>query len=265
MDEEHKFDGRKFADDLGERIHQQANAGVFSGNPRSGRWIGILPGLLLAALGTIFLLDHMGVLRAESLWKYWPLLIIAAGLIKLFNQRDRVLGIGFILVGLLLQLHALGRVGLSWEIIWPILLIFAGLIIIWKKFETPIIPGVQGSLSSGGRDTVNEYAMFGGVERRVTVNNFRGGNVTAVFGGVELDFRSAEIEGEEATLLVEAVFGGIEITVPERWNVSFEVQSIFAGYSDETRPQLPDPAGAPTRKTLVIHGRAVFGGISVKN
>ncbi len=265
MDDQHKFDGRKFADDLRQRIHQQANSGVFSGNPRSGRLVGILPGLILAAVGTIFLLDHMGVLRTESLWKYWPLLFIAFGLIKLFNERDRVLGIGFILAGLLLQLHELGRIGLSWGIIWPILLIFAGLVIIWKKFETPNIPGVQGSLASGGRDTVNEYAMFGGVERRVTVNNFRGGNVTAIFGGVELDFRSAEIEGEEATLLVEAVFGGIEITVPERWNVSFEVQSIFAGYSDETRPQVPDPVGGPARKTLVIQGRAVFGGISVKN
>jgi predicted membrane protein len=265
MDDEHKFEGRKFADDLGERIHQQANSGIFSGNPHAGRLIGILPGLILAAIGTIFLLDHMGILRAESLWKYWPLLIIAAGLIKLFNQRDRVLGIGFILVGLLLPLHKLGRVGLSWEIVWPMLLIFAGLIIIWKKFETPAIPGVQGSLSSGGRDTVNEYAMFGGVERRVTIQNFRGGNVTAVFGGVELDFCSAEIEGDEAILLVEAMFGGIEIKVPERWNVSFEVQSIFAGYSDETRPQLPDPVGGVARKTLVIQGRAVFGGISVKN
>ena len=60
-----------------------------------------------------------------------------------------------------------------------------------------------------------------------------GGNVTAIFGGVELDFRGADIEGEEAVIYVEAVFGGIEIVVPERWNVAFEVQSVFAGYSDE--------------------------------
>jgi hypothetical protein len=82
---------------------------------------------------------------------------------------------------------------------------------------------------------------------------------------VELDFRSAEIEGEEATLFVEAVFGGIEITVPERWIVNFQVQSVFAGYSDETREPLPDAIGTVPRKTLVVRGRATFGGISVKN
>jgi predicted membrane protein len=265
MDEEHKFDGRKFADDLRDRIHQQTNAGVFSGVRRSGRSNGIIPGIILVLVGSLFLLDHLGIIHVEILWKFWPLIFIAIGISKVFHERDRVVGAAFILVGLLLQLHELGRMGISWGTIWPFILILIGIALIWNRFEAPKIPTVQGSLSSGGKDTVNEYALFGGVERRVTMNNFRGGDVTAIFGGVELDFRSADIEGEEAVLLVEAAFGGIEITVPERWNVSFEVQSIFAGYSDETRPQVPDPVGAAPRKTLVIHGRAIFGGISVKN
>ena len=107
--------------------------------------------------------------------------------------------------------------------------------------------------------------MFGGVERRIGMNNFAGGTVTAMFGGVELDFRSAEIEGEEAVVLVEAVFGGIEIVVPEGWMVIYEGQSIFGGYNDETRPPLPDVPGAAPRKRLILRGRAVFGGITVKN
>jgi len=107
--------------------------------------------------------------------------------------------------------------------------------------------------------------MFGGVERRVNISNFVGGTATAIFGGVELDFRSAEIEGEEAVVLVEAIFGGIEIVVPERWTVIYEGHSIFGGYSDETRPPLPDVPGAAPKKRLVLRGRAVFGGINVKN
>jgi len=65
--------------------------------------------------------------------------------------------------------------------------------------------------------------------------------------------------------MLEAVFGGIDITVPDRWIVAYEGQSIFGGYSDETRAPLPEVPGGPLRKRLVLRGRAVFGGITVKN
>jgi predicted membrane protein len=279
MSDEHQFDGKKFADDLRDRIHQRVSTGIYAQNRRIGRSNGLIPGIALVVIGTIFLLDHMGIVHAETLWRFWPLLIVAVGFLKLTQPGEHALGVGFIVVGGLVQLHQLGLIGLSWGTIWPFILILAGAALIWGRFEarnipgipgadgTPGVPGMPGTLSSGGsgRDTVNEYALFGGVERRVTINNFRGGNVTAIFGGVDLDFRSADIEGEEANIYVEAVFGGIEIVVPERWNVTFQVQSIFAGYSDETRQPLPDAVGATPRKTLVLHGRATFGGITVKN
>jgi len=117
----------------------------------------------------------------------------------------------------------------------------------------------------GASNMLNEYALFGGVERRVNVTDLRGGSVSAIFGGVELDFRSAEIEGEEAILFVEAIFGGIEIVVPDRWNVVFQIQSIFAGYTDERNPPVPDPMNTTPKKNLILRGRAIFGGIVVKN
>jgi predicted membrane protein len=107
--------------------------------------------------------------------------------------------------------------------------------------------------------------LFGGVERRISVNNFRRGNVSAILGGVELDFRSADIEGEEAILYVEAIFGGIELTVPERWHVVYEGESIFGGYNDETRPPVVDAMATAPKKYLILRGRAVFGGITVTN
>jgi len=103
------------------------------------------------------------------------------------------------------------------------------------------------------------------VERRVHSSNFKGGSITALFGGVEVDFRSADIEGEEAEMFVEAVFGGIELKVPDRWLILWEGQSIFGGYSDETRPPLPDVPGTPPKKQLILRGRAMFGGLVVKN
>ena len=268
MSGENQFDGKKFADDLRDETHRAINANLRSRTRAVRRSNGLVPGVILVVIGTLFLLDHMGILRVDSVWKFWPLAIVAVGCLKLAQPGERALGIGFIVVGALVQAHQLGFIAaFSWGTAWPFILIFAGVSLIWSRFEARKSPGLQGSISSGttGGDTVNEYALFGGVERRVTVNNFRGGNVTAIFGGIELDFRGADIDGGEAVIYVEAVCGGIEITVPERWNVAFQVQSVFGGYSDETRASLPDVVGAAPRKTLLLHGRAVFGGISVKN
>ncbi len=265
MSDSDKFDGEKFRDNLRENIYQNATEKRNARSLPPHRANGFIPGIILVIVGTIFLLDHMGIIRGEELWKFWPLAIVGVGLLKLFNDGERAVGVGFILVGVIVQLYRLRVVTLSWDTIWPFILIVVGASMILSRFEMPRIPGLQGSLVSDGRDSLNEHALFGGVERRVSINNFRGGVITAVFGGVEVDFRSADIEGEEAIVLVEAIFGGIEITVPDRWNVTFQGQSIFAGFTDETRPQLPDPTGAPVRKTLVLRGRAIFGGITVKN
>jgi len=226
------------------------------------RRAGLVPGLVLVLIGAVVLLDHMGLISSDRLWKFWPVALMVLGVAKLMEPCNRVAGAVMTLVGALFLLNNLGYTRLSWWDIWPIALICAGLMLIWNRFEMPKLPPLS---SSAGPSAINEFALFGGVERRVTVGNFTGGTASATFGGVELDFRSADIEGEQAVLYVEAIFGGIEVTVPDRWTVVYEGQSIFGGYSDETRPPLPEVPGAPPRKRLVLRGRAVFGGISVKN
>ncbi|MGB2628714.1 MAG: DUF5668 domain-containing protein [Candidatus Acidiferrum sp.] len=266
MNGDDQFDKKKFGENLRNEIHQAINANLQTHNRGVRRSNGLIPGVILVVIGSIFLLDHMGIIHAESLWKFWPMAIVAVGVLKLTQPGEKGLGMGFVVIGALVQFHELSLLRFSWATVWPFILILAGLSLIWSRLEARKISGVRGTLSgAGSRETVNEYALFGGVERRVTVSNFRGGNVTAIFGGVELDFRGADIEGEEAVIYVEAVFGGIEIMVPERWNVAFEVQSVFAGYSDETRQPLPDAVRSSPQKTLMLHGRATFGGITVKN
>jgi predicted membrane protein len=220
-----------------------------------------VPGALLILVGTLVFLDHINVIQGQRIWKYWPVLLIVVGIAKFVNEGKRVGGVLLVLMGGFLMAEQLGYATLTWGAIWPLLIIAAGIAMIWGRFDLPKIPREI----SGGTSSINEYALFGGVERRVHVNNFKGGSITAVFGGVEVDFRSADIEGEEAAVYVEAIFGGIEVTVPDRWVVLWEGQNIFGGYSDETRPPLPDLPGAPEKKRLILRGRALFGGISVRS
>ena len=114
---------------------------------------------------------------------------------------------------------------------------------------------------------MNATSVFGGVERRITAQDFRFGSVSAVFGGVELDFHGADIDGEEAVMEVNVIFGGVEIRVPDHWHVEARNQTLFGGYSDSTRGAVNNSGAGPTssKKTLVITGQVLFGGIEVKN
>ncbi len=264
MSSEDKFNPDKFSQDLHDRIHQRIHDSMDGRRYRilSAR-TRVLPGLILVIIGTAILLDHMGILPVDRIWKFWPLILIAVGATRFFESRNRVAGLILMMIGTLFQLSTLGYLHITVADFWPIILIAVGLGLIWSRFELRL-PKLSPT-SAEGPNKISVATLFGGVERRISMNNFAGGTATATFGGVELDFRSADIEGEEAVLYVEAVFGGIELVVPERWTVVYEGQSIFGGYADETRPPLPDVPGAPARKRLILRGQALFGGITVKN
>jgi predicted membrane protein len=236
-----------------------------SGGCRDRNRGGLVPGLVLILVGSVILLEHLGYIRAEEFWKFWPLLLVTVGVAKLFSPQSRVGGAILILFGGFLQLNKLGYTRLTLGDIWPVILIAVGASLIFGRFQFHKWTPFKLPAASGGSEVLNEFALFGGVERRINVNNFRGGSISAIFGGVEVDFRSADIEGEQAIVQVEAMFGGIEVTVPDRWIVIFQGQSIFGGYTDETRPPVPDVTGTLTRKKLILQGKAVFGGIVVKN
>jgi predicted membrane protein len=261
----------QFKRDIENDIHQRIHENIQRSMRRSARPPGMAAGIVLIAIGTLFLLDHMGILEAGHLFRFWPLIIIVVGLVKFFNEQSRVGGAIVIVVGVVLQLATLGIMRLSWGTLWPVILIVVGLAMVWSRFEMPKFPTPTGAAGAGSvsgassYDTLNEYAMFGGIERRMHTNAFRGGSIVSVFGGVKVDFQSADIEGQEAVVYVEAIFGGIELVVPERWKVVFQGQSVFGGYSDETRPPLADALGTAPKKTLILRGKAIFGGINVKN
>jgi hypothetical protein len=102
-------------------------------------------------------------------------------------------------------------------------------------------------------------AVFSHIQRRVTDQNLEKMKVVSVFGGFQLDLRPAGIKADEACVQAEAVFGGIEIIVPEDWEVVPQGAGVFGGFADQTRP--PE---APAKR-LIVTGAGVFGGVVVTN
>ncbi len=257
--------GEKFGRDLSDRIKSRVNDRIRNGGYHGGgRYNGMIPGAVILAIGAIFLLNNMGIVNAGHFFQFWPLLLIFAGIVKLFDPCRRIWGAILIVFGLLLQLNHLGFGHFSWGEMWPIVLIAAGGFAMWSALQARKMAENQGANPSDPLTTLNESAIFGGVQKRVNAKEFRGGQLQSLFGGIEIDLRDADMAEDQAVLHANAVFGGIELRVPETWYVAARGQGIFGGYTDSTRYIPPTDPDKP-KKTLVVMGTAVFGGVEIRN
>ncbi len=277
MSNENPFDAKKFKDDLHDQIHRTVhdslNYGEKQGRRRPlvigldlrgrGRG-GIVMGAILMLVGLAFLLDHLGIISIGNPLRFWPMLVVLVGVLNFISQR-RAWGTLWMLAGVLLQLNELGITHFGWAAFWPMMLIALGLFVMWGSFEWSNKRVASASAAGDPRTTLNEAVVFGGLERRMTSQDFQGGDVTAIFGGVELDLTEANMQANEATLAITAIFGGVELRVPPTWQVAFRGAPIFGGIEDKTRTARVDDPASPHLKTLVITGAVIFGGLEIKN
>jgi predicted membrane protein len=250
-------------DEKQERRRGPIVVGVHLGNRSYGG--GLLWGVLITLVGVALLLDHMGIINVDHFWRFWPLILVVAGIANLSCRESRLWGIILVLGGVLLQLNQLGLASFSWAVIWPIALIAVGVLVMWGSLESRNKPATTTRFSGDPRTTLNETVVFGGIERKVTTQDFQGGQVNAVFGGVELDLREANMQGDDATLELNALFGGVDLRLPESWQVAFRGTPIFGGISDKSRTaRLENPENAKS-KVLFLTGAVIFGGVDIKN
>jgi len=247
-------DRNRTRSDLQARAHRQVTS------------IGVFIGLGITVFGAILLLDQEGIVSAGHLLRFWPVLLIAwglAGVLRAERTEEWLWSVLLTLLGVVFQLGALGYHHFDIEHVWPFLVIAAG---VWT-----LLKSLQGRRSWSERDNtvdwshldLNRIDVFGGGKVRVTSKNFLGGRWVAVFGGSQVDLTQAEIQGNDATIDILAVFGGGEIIVPREWQVDVRGTAFFGGHNDETRPPLSESGGP--RKKLFITGAWVFGGFNIKN
>ena len=235
----------------------------------------VAAGLILMGIGVIFLLGNMGYLDVREVLAFWPVILIIFGAVKIVESRDHghTAGIFLVVMGLLFLLGSFGIIRMTFHELWPILLIGIGALTLWRavlvRRERPCLWNPDPAEPKGSADAnttssnsiLSAKAILGGVERRIISQDFRGGDVTAIMGGCNLDFRSALIKPpNQAVLEVFALCGGIEIRVPEDWTVVSELEVILGGV-DERK------AGPPKdeSKRFILRGTVLMGGVEVKN
>ena len=232
--------------------------------PRPPASIGKLVfGLILAVFGVLFTLNNFGLVEIGSLWKLWPLALVAIGGAHLLQSwRTRPFG-GLLLValGVFFLLRNFHVIHWSLARLVPLVLVLVGLRIAFAAIGGRSHAWDRSGEAGTGDAWLRGFVAFGGLERRITSTQFQGGDVGAFCGGWEIDLSKAKLAGPEARLDVFAWWGGGEIRVPEEWNVSVRVLPILGGTSDKTRHPMPGTEAG----TLVVTGTVVMGGVEIKN
>lgn len=228
--------------------------------PRSGiRITGqLVLGVSIAVLGVLFTLDNLHILRAREVLRFWPVALIAIGLVHVSQAKTAAGTVGggvWILVGVVLLGGRLGLFHANIFSLWPLILVLVGARIVWQTTagERAVDQGDAGA-------TVSAIAVMGGFERRITSHEFRGGEITAFMGGGKLDLREALPKDGQAVVNVFAMMGGFEILVPESWRVSLEVTPFMGSAEDKARTST-----SPSAPHLVVRGFVMMSGVEIKN
>jgi predicted membrane protein len=219
-------------------------------------------GVLIIVVGLLLFLDNLDILESDSILQWWPILLIAVGLVKLFERGasgGRAFGFVLLLVGTVILLNNLHITYINLWDLWPVLIVLVGGSMIWRavsmqKERTRVAEG--GAIEDA---RIDGSAFLGGYSTGTSTRDFQGGSLTAVMGGCEIDLRNASMKEPEAVVDVFSFWGGIELKVPRDWAVVAEATPILGGIDDKTQ------ASPEASKRLIIRGMVIMAGVEIKN
>lgn len=223
-------------------------------------------GTILIIVGGLFLLQSFDLLPFEvgSVIFSWRFIIFVIGVIILINSENKVLGVILTAFGSILLIQKIFTdIDINSKFIWGVIIIGLGIYIILRSSRIKFYPKTDGQLNKTSTNFLDDLAIFGGGEKVIASENFKGGNITAIFGGSEIDLTSCKLAEGNNVLNVTAIFGGTTIIVPRNWNVVLNLTPIFGGFSNKIRRE-PNAEVDQTR-TLLIKGVTIFGGGEVKS
>lgn len=215
-------------------------------------------GILFIIVGLIFGLNAMGITDINIFFRgWWTLFIIIPSLIGVIKESYKVGNYIWLLIGIVLLLSAQGIINFStiWKLALPTILVIIGLSIIFKDVVGSKINDKIKELNKQGK--TEYYATFSGEELTFTGSEFKGASLNAIFGGIDINLKDAVIE-EDIVINSTAVFGGVDILVPNNVNVKVKSSSIFGGTDNkmtENKENVP---------TIYVKAFNLFGGTEIR-
>jgi predicted membrane protein len=223
----------------------------------------IIIGIVLVIIGLFLVMRNTGIFPhfIDHVIFSWQMLLIVIGLvITLGSGGGRTGGIIVMAVGGFFLIPMIFRETFDINMFWPTIFIIIGAIFIFSKRK-------GWNSSSGaprvGDDYIDLVHIFSGGERQIVSENFKGGKITAIFGGSEIDLTKAKLAPGVCELELACIFGGTTIIVPDDWNVKIEVTPVLGGFGDSRK--LHPGRTIDMSRQLVIRGAIVFGGGELKS
>jgi predicted membrane protein len=231
-----------------------ARPGISPFTPRLVLGFGIL------VFGILLLLDNLDLIEAGRVMKYLvPSMLLGVGA-SVLTQRNPW-GWLWLAAGGWTLLDALDIIDLNfWQVFFPLALVAVGFVMVTRSTRGPAVARSSSAVEREAQ--THAFAFMSGNVRKSDSAAYRGGDLMAFMGGVELDLRQAQATEEGAVIDAFAMWGGIEIRVPEGWRVVSEVVPLLGGFVDSTKPPA-DPEAL--RGRLIVRGVVIMGGIEVKN
>jgi predicted membrane protein len=220
-------------------------------------------GVVLVLVGLFLVMRNTGIFPdfIDHVVFSWPMLLVAIGLVMTLGGGEKTAGVIVMSVGAFFLIPTIFRETFhAYNMFWPSIFIIIGVIFMVSKrkgFNTVTSKGIIGD------DYIDYVNVFSGGERQIVSENFKGGRISAVFGGMELDLTKAKMAPGRNEIEIACVFGGATIIVPDDWYVTIDVTPVLGGFSDSRK--LVPGRSVEMNKQLVIKGAVVFGGGEVKS
>lgn len=219
----------------------------------------LLWGIAFIMLGVIIAINALGIAKINIFFRgWWTLFIIIPCFINFVKGPSRMSNfIGFVIgIALLLCTQGIITFSLIRKLIIPFIFIMIGIGFIFRDvFHNKI----NEKIKTLNKTDLKEYvATFGSNKVDMTNEVFDGADLTAVFGGVELDLVNSIIK-EDQIINVTSIFGGITIKMPTNIKVKVKATPIFGGVENKLNGSKEENV-----PTIYVNALCMFGGVQIK-
>jgi predicted membrane protein len=217
-------------------------------------WIGVI----IIFFAVILLLRNLEMIPYVNVWSFWPLFLIVIGLSQVLRpeeSRQLLSGSLFLIIGGLFMLNNMHIIHFGFREIWPFLLLLIGFAVLRQAM-------IGKREEEAENDFLNLTFILGGGDHKFNSKTLKGGKVSAIMGGGKIDLTDADFVEEEIFFDIFAFWGGVELIVPQNWQVNVRAMPILGGAENKTKL---DPNGAADVKRFTVRGTAIMGGMEIKN
>lgn len=221
-----------------------------------------LIGLTLVIFGVLVLADTLHLFGTDvQLWSFiWPSALILFGLSGMIRKGSyRLFSMFLILIG---GFYLAKNAGIAWfadkELhLFALFLVLIGIQMLffsgWVKVNRYATHFARTTRFSG-----NEFSAFlGGLDEKVSSDDFKGCRISAVLGGVEIDLSEVKIT-RDVTVECTAVLGSVIIVLPRNVRIIVNGTPVLGGY-ENTNPGDPSAQNA-----ILVQYTTVMGAVEIR-